>query len=340
MLHHNKPVFNVIFIPGTVDYQAIALMSLLQNSDMNFRLVGNSLNEKEARLLNQISDLSPRLSAINFESKQIIPHGTLLDLLWLTESHELFCFCDSDLFLFKHLNEIELIQAMQHKVALSSGGRIENQDEGVYAGFKGGATRFSPDGGIKLATSFFCMYRRSVLKQVTARFSVGFEQYRNRQQIPPQALAVIDRLALEFEMFDTGKLFSVLLHELGHDQAYLDIEGLVHIGGMSGRYLQKLRLDEPFIELHQDALPESKVTMNDEYHIRNAYEKSLKRYYGTYFYCFLKHLIGKGPKPVVKATDERILGTISRLQEQVNKVIAQRVNDEFSGRIWELICHA
>jgi len=331
------PQFNVIFIPGTVDFQSIALMSLLLNSDLKFRLVGNSLNQKEAALLAQISECSDRLSWVNFESKHIIPHGTLVDLLLLSESDGYFAFCDSDLFLFNTLEQQHIKTLMGDAAVFSSGGRIENQDDVTYAGFKGGATTVSPDGLIDLATSFFCLYQRRALEQVRSDYHVGFEQYRKRSQIPSNALAVVERLGLEYDMFDTGKLISVLLHEMGEQKVYAELPGLVHIGGMSGRYLQELDLACDSVVITEQDLPAFENTQVDQFQRRNEYEKSLKRFYGKYFYIFLKHLIGGAPKPTLQATDERIINTVKTLETSINGVIKQAQLDRACARIWQLV---
>ncbi len=337
MHYKNLPHFNVIFIPDTVDYQAIALISLLLNSDLNFRLVGNSLNDNEAALLDQISQTSDRLEFVNFESSGIIPHGTLLDLLFLSETDETFCFCDSDLFLFEQLTQETLSTAIADASVLSSGGRIENQDDVVYAGFKGGATTISPDGLIDLATSFFCIYRREPLEKVLSKYGVGFEQYRLESQIPTPALDVVEKMSLEFDMFDTGKLTSVLLYELGYKKTYRELDGMVHIGGMSGRYLQQLDLSKETIEITEDELPEHESTRVDQFQLRNDYEKSLKRLYGKYFFCFLKYLISKGPKPILQASDHRITTTVTRLENELVAIVNGVDEDESCRQIWDLV---
>ena len=335
---NNLPHFNVIFIPGTVDYQSIALISLLLNSDLNFRLVGNSLNQNEASLLKQISDCSERLSCINFESDHIIPHGTLLDLMLLSEVDEFYTFCDSDLFLFSELKQSQLINYIGDSAVFSSGGRIENQDNAVYAGFKGGATTVSPDGKIELATSFFCIYRRQPLIQLLDTYQVGFEQYRTVSQIPAKAMQVVENMDLVFEMFDTGKLISVLLHELGYKKRYQELEGLAHIGGMSGRYLQKLDMTVSSIEISEEELPEYQLSHTDQFQVRNEYEKSLKRLYGKYFYSFLNHQIGQGPKPILKADNQRIINTVKKLEAAIEKIISRVDEDQACRQIWSLIC--
>ncbi|GAA4825209.1 hypothetical protein GCM10011365_05520 [Marinicella pacifica] len=316
------PQFNIIFIPGTVSYQSIALISMLQNTDLNFRLVGNSLNQNEAKLLEQISECSNRLTYANFESDQIIPHGTLLDLLFISENNKYFCFCDSDLFLFKPLSQKQLLRYMRKAVVFSSGGRIENEDEAIYAGFKGGATTKSPDGKIDLATSFFCIYSREHLKRTLLKYKVGFEQYRLDSQIPDKAKKIIDAYEIEYEMFDTGKLLSVLYHYERYKKSFDELDGLVHIGGMSGRYLQKLDITSSVV-LDDSELPSKNRDNGNKYNFRNEYEKNLKRHYGKYFYCYLNHIIGKGAKPTINTNDKRIKKTIKRLESEISYVWEQ-----------------
>lgn len=313
-----EPVFNIIYIPDTVAYQSVALVSLLLNSAFSFRLVGNSLCEDEARLLESIANCSDRLSFVNFESDFIIPHGTLLDLLFHSEDHPLFCFCDSDIFLFNSLSTSPAKLIGNHHV-FSSAGRIENDGGAVYTGFKGGATTVSPDLKIPLATSFFCVYKRDELGLMMDQYKVGFEQYRNVNQVPSDAQQKLSELGLDFTMFDTGKLLSVLLHCEGKRGRYQEIDGLIHIGGMSGRYLQNIQVNEA----QEVVEKQSDVVIKGDHKIkqRSKSEMSLKKLYGKYFYIYLHHLIGKGVKPQLKVTDDNISTTISGIEKNIEKVM-------------------
>lgn len=311
-------------------------MSLLQNSDLHFRLIGNALDDREAALLQAISESSTRLQFINLESKNIIPHGTLVDVMLQTEQSALFSFCDSDLFLFAPLTEQSLLAEMAGFDVLSSGGRIENENTSTYAGFKGGATTVSPDGQIALATSFFCVYRRALLQQSLSAYQVGFEQYRSSQQIPPPALAVVEQLALDYEMFDTGKLLSVVLHQQGGVQKYLDIPGLTHIGGMSGRYLLQLNMSEPVV-IEDAELGPAVTTHEQTFNVRNDYEKALKKCCGKYYFCYLNHLLGKNPAPRWEPANPVVRDTIARLSGGIDAII-ERIDEYPECRqIWSLI---
>jgi len=311
-------------------------MSLLQNSDLHFRLIGNALDHREAALLQAISESSDRLQFINLESKNIIPHGTLVDIMLQTEEASLFSFCDSDLFLFAPLTEQSLLAEMAGYDVLSSGGRIENENTSTYAGFKGGATTVSPDGQIALATSFFCIYRRALLQQTLSQYQVGFEQYRSAQQIPQQARVVVEQLALEYEMFDTGKLLSVLLHQQGGVQKYLDIPGLTHIGGMSGRYLLQLDMSQPVV-IDDAELGPAVTTSEQEFNVRNDYEKALKKCYGKYYFCYLNHLLGKNPAPRWQPANPVVRDTIGRLSAGIDAVIERLDENPECQHIWSLV---
>ncbi len=307
-------------------YQSVALISLLLNSTFSFRLVGNSLCEEEALLLEAIANCSDRLDFINFESDSIIPHGTLLDLLFHSEEHPLFCFCDSDIFLFEALAKSPAQLIGEHQV-FSSAGRVENDAAAVYTGFKGGATTVSPDLKIPLATSFFCIYKRNDLSAIIDKYKVGFEQYRDIKQVPPKAQKKLIDLAIDFTMFDTGKLLSVLLYCHGKKGHYQEVSGLIHIGGMSGRYLQHIRVDEAqiVVEKQSDVVIKSDSKVKQ----RSKSEMSLKKLYGKYFYIYLHHLIGKGVQPQLKVTDSSISTTIRNIEKSIERTVAeaQKVSD-------------
>lgn len=336
MFHNRRLIFNIIYIPGTVAYQSLGLITLLNNSDLQFRLVGNALNDDESDLLEQISETSKRLSYINYQSNHLIPHGTLLDLLALAEPGPFLCFCDSDIFLFNELKEKEIRKHMRKKSVLSAGGRIENDNEVIYSGFKGGASRVSPDGQIELATSFFCIYKSQAIRTINQKYHVGFEQYRDKMQIPKQAYSVVDELELEFEMFDTGKLLSVLLHQEGHRKQYLDIEGLVHIGGMSGRYLLDLELDQT-THLDDKVLENAVQKQQGTLRARSNYDIAMKKICGQYFYCFLNYLINKGAKPTIELSNLEIMNTVKRLEKEMLNAVNQCVKNKTTASIWNLV---
>lgn len=332
-----EPIFNIIYIPNTVAYQSVALVSLLLNSRYSFRLVGNALGQEEAKLLKAIAQSSDRLDFINFESDFIIPHGTLLDLLFHSEDSDFFCFCDSDIFLFEKLfcSVQELIQSNH---IFSSAGRIENDDEAVYSGFKGGATTMSPDLKIPLATSFFCVYQRQAIQEISRQYGVGFEQYRNFNQVPSAAKKQLKKLEIEFSMFDTGKLMSVLMYCHGKKNMYHDIKGLLHIGGMSGRYLQQINLSQQQtisdIPKHKDSNERSKVKQRSEHEI------TLKKLYGKYFYIYLHHLIGKGEKPELTVSDESIKLTITEIENKIESMLKNATKDSELSALCELLTRA
>ncbi len=311
-------------------------MSLLLNSDFNFRLIGNGLDPSEEQLLKEISLVSDRLEYINMHSGNIIPHGTLVDLMFLAENEELFCFCDSDLFMFEPIKASSILTKMQTFQVFSSGGRIENEDETTYAGFKGGATTISPDGHIDLATSFFCVYQRKSLQAALDKYGVGFEQYRLDEQIPAAAMSVVEDLQLSYEMFDTGKLLSVLLHQMGAAKYFTEIPGLTHIGGMSGRYLQALDLNSQ-VNIDDTDLAQQSATQTSGFNIRNDFEKSLKKLYGKYFYCYLNHLIGKGAAPNLLTNNPRVMTTVNRLVKEIEQVVEMSKNHPETKAIWQLI---
>jgi len=333
-----QPIFNIIYIPGTVDYQTPALISLLLNTDYSFRLVGNALKIKEANLLSEIAQCSNRLSYLNFESDEIIPHGTLLDILFFSEKHKLFCFCDSDLFLFKPINKTPK-QLIGNNDVFSSGGRIENDNQAQYAGFRGGATTISPDGKIPLAMSFFSIYKRKPLRKIIKKYKVGFEQYRSNIQIPNDVLSYLNSQQLSFDMFDTGKLLSVLFYKEGLLNSYAPFKNMIHLGGMSGRYLQNIDLQE-IQEITDKQLNQSDKVSEQGLHFRNENEVTLKRLYGKYFYIFLNHLIGKSKEPELKIKPGNVKSTIIELQLQIKQLFNIAKNNTTTYKILKLIINS
>ncbi|WP_395373947.1 hypothetical protein [Marinicella sp. W31] len=333
-------IFNIIYIPQTVDYQSLALLSLLQNTDYSFRLIGNALDAKEYALMQAICDQSDRLECMNFESQHIIPHGTIVNMLHGMETSPLLCFMDSDVFIFEALQQSPAELIGKHHV-FSSGGRIENDAEAIYAGFRGGAGTISPDGRIPLATTFFCIYQQQALQTCLQKYSVGFEQYRLWEQIPSAAQTIIQQQQLDFDMFDTSKLLSVLLHEMGYSKKYQPIDGLVHIGGMSGRYLQDMNLNEAVL-IHDKDVPtidQSLSTDEQGHQVRTERDIAVKRLLGRYFYIYLNHLIGKSNKPQIVSDDAHINTTVQSLESNMAAVFEQALHDPTQSAIINLIKH-
>jgi len=93
-----KPVFNIIFVPGTVRYLRLAVASLLHFSGYSFRLVANGLGEAERRLLADYCDSSPRLEYFDYPVGRMLDHGTMLNVLFQREASPWFAMADSDIF--------------------------------------------------------------------------------------------------------------------------------------------------------------------------------------------------------------------------------------------------
>lgn len=321
-----EPIFNIIFLPDTVSFQSLPLISLLLNTPYQFRLVGNALGNQESALLKQICEMSNRLNFLNVESESILPHGTLLDLLFFNESHELFCFMDPDIFAFEKVTT-GVYELLGNDAVFSSCSRMENDVDSIYSGFKGGATTVSHDGKIPLASSFFCIYKRTALAQTMDTFGVGFEQYRSIEQIPDSARHVINNYNISFEMFDTGKLLSVLMHHLNFSKQYQNIDGLVHIGGMSGRYLNKGFVD---YDLISKSIKTAKLESADtKFNVRSRDEIVFKKILGTYFYAYLNYLIGECPMPEINTDSSEHQATILQFKQQIDQLFdAARHSDE------------
>jgi len=222
--------FNVVFVPASVRYLRIAVLSLLRYSSHRYRLIANGLGPDEKRLMRQFCTEHDRLEMLDMRNRDLLTHGSILTLLQARECGSHFCFMDSDIFatapfdrdLQRHLVDCDVFSSCQ-QMAVDSGE--------VWVGLDGRCTE-APN-GFPLATTFFGVYRRGPLQEAIEDSGVTMMRYEDQRLIPEGVRQELTRLGLDGAEFDTGKLLNVVMHRYNLTFKYTPLEMLQHIGGMS-----------------------------------------------------------------------------------------------------------
>jgi hypothetical protein len=229
--------FNVIFTPGTVRYLKLAAMSLVKYSPYRYRLVANALDAKESAELKAFCDASDRLEFYAYRSpykpSTVVPHGEVLTTLERENASDFFCFMDSDIFAVGRFHE-ELERELASCDVFSSCRQIMVEPGEVLRGYNGRCIE-TPE-GIPLATTFFAVYRSAPLRKVIRSTGVSFERAVRPEMIPEPALDVLKGLGVARLRFDTGKLLNVVSRGFGVRYRYMEMENLLHLGGVSAAF--------------------------------------------------------------------------------------------------------
>jgi hypothetical protein len=144
--------FNIIFVPGTVRYLRLGVLSLLKHSSYRYCLVANCLGEEERSMLEKICDRSERLEYFYYPSKVVMDHGTILNILFQRENSEYFCMADSDIFAIGPFVE-EMEEQLLECDVLSSCMPLGMNPSDVLPGFSGRSLQ--TPAGLPLSPTFF-----------------------------------------------------------------------------------------------------------------------------------------------------------------------------------------
>ncbi len=323
-----KLTFNIIFISGTVRYLRLAAASLLKESDYSYRLVANGLDEKERRLLKDFCDGSPRLEYFYYPAKGILDHGSMLNILFAREDSPYFCMADSDIFaagpfqetLEKHLSECDVF---------SSCLPVSMNPDIILPGFSGRCLR--TPAGLPLAPTYFSVYRTELFRKIITETKVGFEVYHPARFLPEslERLSLTDDV-LQSRRLDTAKQLNVVSHGYGARFRHLELDNLIHIGGISGaRKSWRDRLREKVVNLSQrpfvldDAYLESEIQRRSRnrkkeagadpaVEAENIRSRALRTPLSLYFTRYFEHLFEGNVEPRFQVNDDRLQQSIAR----------------------------
>jgi hypothetical protein len=226
-------VFNIIYTPGTVQYLAFFVSSLLKWSDASFRLVSNGCEPEEQRYLKRLCAEDARLEYWAIPTKHMLPHGLALNYLQMLTRTQYFCFMDSDIFatgeflvrLTARMTEFSAVFSGAPLWMLGDDGILPESFRGVWGEY------YSSADGRCLGSTYMAMYDNAALTALMQDTGIGFEG-REWDEIPAGTKRQLAALGFENRHFDTGKIL-ILLLQAPRRAMYLDEPALWHIGGTS-----------------------------------------------------------------------------------------------------------
>lgn len=226
--------FNIIYTPGTVRYLTPFVTTLLQWSDLQFRLIGNGCSEAENALLQQVSDIDERLSLQILPNPRMQPHGETLDLLWQQHEAKYFCFMDSDIlatgpFLQDFLPDITTADCFSSCLPLwhCPADTVIPADfqhmHGIHAWTESGQT---------IACDYFVVYKQ---ERLSATINATGAKLRvvGWNEIAESNQRILEQLGQRRADYDSGKLLTLLMLADGAHIQYRDSDKLKHIGGFT-----------------------------------------------------------------------------------------------------------
>ena len=347
-------LFNVIFVPGTVRYLRLAALSLMEMSNYRFRLVANGLNEAEQTQLREFCEAMPRLEYCRSPQQSLIPHGTMLNLLYDRDDDEHFCFMDSDIFACEPFNEElekHLVDCDVFSSCLAAG-----HDHKVSGQGYGGNSIQTPT-GLPLATTFFAIYRREPLVRIIRETGIGFEIVHPNEGLPPIPLPIEHIAPLRSQLLlDTGKLMNMCAASAGLRFRFRPLDGLLHVGGISSYAVRDpvlrriargarrivgrpFRLDEAYLTRlskrrksrmsrssgRPTGLVPQGMAMDEATYLR---QRSLRRAIAFYFMEYMRALIDGGTLPRLDLDNDDLAKRITKACR-----VARRMHDSYH-HVW------
>ncbi len=222
--------FYIIYTPETFRLLSAAIKSLLMHSPYRFTLVANGLGQEELMSLIAFTNKNNRLEYLDLPGGVIVPHGTALTYLLHQHDESYFCFADSDIFATNNFSQ-ELDNLVKQNDVFSSCKPLEWTTKQSKNGYRG-HNWISPS-GLKLAMTYFSVYRTEMLTNVLNKYKVSLERYMRKEQVPNHIKPLISEIDQHNWKFNTAKLANLLQATEGMKLLYQDIDSLIHLGGIS-----------------------------------------------------------------------------------------------------------
>lgn len=254
-----KLKFNIIYTPDSVAQLHVLVLSLLEHTDFEFRLVSNGCKRAEAKRLEAFCDTNDRLEYYHYitmptrqlrEWKQA-PHGMVLNKLQRMETSDYFAFLDSDLFAIGELTTETILTDLKGHAAVCSGSPLWATASDQTAPSR--PNRFNDpqnvtDTGLCIGSSYFAVYDNRILTAVMKSSKAKFDVYRKQTSVQKRNHATVERLDVGAEIYDTGKYLNIVLQANGHPVRMRNEYPVRHIGGMSFWHIgHEHRVTEPWI---------------------------------------------------------------------------------------------
>ena len=171
----------------------------------------------------------------SLNSARTIEHGLALDHLLKREKSELFTFMDSDIFATGPVSMSD-IEPLPGEVACTGCLPVWHSDDDVRMpeSFQVMGGRYvSSASGHFLGCTYLASYRTRPLRELTESMGLSFSRY-VRKDLSPDILVKLADLGLTKQIYDTAKVVNLILQDRGNRMSFRNVEGLVHLGGISG----------------------------------------------------------------------------------------------------------
>ena len=227
---------NIIFVRGMVRTCLPFLRSMIDVTNLPLRLVANGCEADEEQQLSRLCDANERLEFHTLGTETTVEHGEALDELLAIEPSELFTFMDSDIFATAPVSMTD-IGPLPGEVASSACLPVwyQEHDSCMPASFQFMGGRYTTSAtGHFLGCTYLASYRSRPLREFAASTGLSFRRY-NRRNLPTDVLRKLEEIGLGKRLYDTGKVMNIMLQREGHKMSFRDIDGLVHVGGVSAK---------------------------------------------------------------------------------------------------------
>ncbi|WP_299880368.1 hypothetical protein [uncultured Cocleimonas sp.] len=231
----NPHYINIIFVKESVESLKPFLYSLLDLTNLSFRIISNGCNRDEEQILINLCNKSEKLIFLSMNSSKVIEHGKVLDYLLELEPTDFFSFMDSDIFAIGPISYRDILPA-DNEVAISSCLPVwhSNIDLTMPKTSKIMAGQFIKDTEDDfLGCTYLASYRCRELRDLIKSMGLSFKSY-HKKELPPKVFITLKKLGFDKSIYDTAKVINILLQDRGHKLSYRNINNLIHIGGFSG----------------------------------------------------------------------------------------------------------
>lgn len=230
------PIFNIVVTRDTFSLLRFFVCSLLHNSDAQFRLVANHCGQEPLALMNEYKRGHPGrvIEVLDVSPEKMVSHGEALDRVRAArDDGELFCLIDPDIKAtapFLHT----FLEILRDHSAVTSGKEVWNDSNVVpedQFGIGIGGRHFFHPNGFVYGSPHVAMYRRRALVDTCARWGVGLGS--SGSDLSDEVNGRLAAAGHLYRVYDTGKVVNILLQLDGHELRHVDLDVLIHIGGMS-----------------------------------------------------------------------------------------------------------
>ena len=233
-MNTSELLFNIIYTPGSVALLSPFIQSLLKWSDCRYQLIANGCDSNEQRLLRELANSNSRLEYLCLSDNKMVCHSDALDKLQQDCNEEWFCAMDSDIFANGPFLEAVAAASDSHDVITSCLPVWTTANDATlkqsYKRLHGLHIRLA--NGLTVGCTYFILYRNADVTRTRGRTGVGFERY-YWDKIPERHQQTIRSLDAEKNDYDTAIVLNMLIIASGGKVAYLPLDNLKHLGGLS-----------------------------------------------------------------------------------------------------------